>query len=389
MRWLLGMLEEREGRLRRQEVPAADASAGPCLAPSRGSAPSSDVGAGDAAAGGGAGHHHSKGSPLARYSRGGDVRELIRATATALKGRGIQISSDATMVQLSQGHGEGVCLILNELINQELMGRDFHFEHPGWGCQPALDGSGEYLFLEADDLPEEVGGESGSAPGSGERSAGSGEESDAGSSARSSQQCLVESPAAAGPPLLEPVHVAHVDPGAWREELERVKPHLRISMDAANAAGGWRASVGLARGFCQKVKELGPQTFIPDSVRTCSRQWRDELSRLGGHEDSLNARFGERVAAMAQLRSASATETERLAALQASVTAQSDRLASLVQEVEQVKAESNARSETSLDQERLPRLRKALRRLQGDERELRVHVELLQREVFARRTCAA
>ena len=52
----------------------------------------------------------------------------------ALDARGLPLSSETTLAQLRVGHGEGVCLVLNELINQELVRRNFHFGTPDWSA---------------------------------------------------------------------------------------------------------------------------------------------------------------------------------------------------------------------------------------------------------------
>lgn len=141
MQWLLGMLQGRDdraagGRAETVEDSPADVSAGPSNTQgTRGFVAEAEVGAGDAAAGGKLVHPPGASASAAaacaaaarKIRRAGpaskpsheDVVELTRELVVQLKGRGIQISSEATLSQLHQGHGEGVCLILNELINQD------------------------------------------------------------------------------------------------------------------------------------------------------------------------------------------------------------------------------------------------------------------------------
>merc|ERR1719215_1055994 len=114
IRWLLTMREARDAV--NASMPA-DASAGPSAAnPARQRV--SQPGAGDAGAG--PCHVHS-------------ATEIVRQLVLDLEARNIPASSETSVAQLMQGHGEEVCLILNELINQELMLRDFHFEAVSWG----------------------------------------------------------------------------------------------------------------------------------------------------------------------------------------------------------------------------------------------------------------
>jgi len=198
---------------------------------------------------------------------------------------------------------------------------------------------------------------------------------------------VLEAPSAGSSACLEPVCYSHVDADVWREELERVKPLLRVVIDTRGADSGWRCAVGAARRLCREVGELSLPALIPERARTCCRQWREELARLQSQEDRLNSQFREATAKLAQLRDDSASERERLAALQGSVTELSERHASLVQEVERVKAETSSQSDANLDTEQMPRIRKALQQLRAEQQQLDVRVRVLQSELLTRRGC--
>lgn len=386
IRWLLGQVSRREAKGQKEMLEregAADASAGPpCSMASKGVSSSStagtvaeaDAGAGDAAAG--------PGSAKASCSRSkGDSDTLIREVVAELAVRGIQISAEATLAQLQQGYGEGVCLILNELINQELVGRDFHFENPAWGEAPAGDG------VPPDEVDEEV--MDSESEGSEKNAESSSEEFGNELSLGRIETGFMErgQGSSAIPSSLEQVHESNVDPEAWKAEVERVRPHLKMSADLLGPLGGWQGTLSQTRELCMRVDEIVQPGLLPDRIYGCCRQWRRDLDELRCHEDRLNARFSKRATETAQLRAESATETEAIATLQASVTTLSGQLGTVTEELEKQKSEVAGQSEVALDTEKLPNLRKAIQSLRDESRQLELRIGCVQFELTGQQLC--
>jgi len=367
IQWLLGMLRAHE-----DQAPAADASAGPSIAPSRKVPVTSDVGAGDAAAGGGA-PHGPGGLQLGGCGpHKADPAQLVHGIVDDLRGRGIQASSDATLSQLRQGYGESVCIILNELINQELLARDFHFQTPLWGRMPQE----EPVEDVDEEVEEEEGLSEGTAPGEGSAEAGE-EPLDC-----TANSCIIEAPSCRAAPWPEPVHTGQVDTEAWGREVDRVRPLLRLVLGTPDAASGWRSTIMRAKQYSLDVCRRELPSFIHRSMRVCHKRWRDELARLRGHEDSLNAAFSQSIAGLARLHDGAVAERGRLTALQSSITDLSRRLAATVQEADAAKGRLASQQEALHDTERLTCLKAALQRLQREERELGVRVHCLQSEIL-------
>ncbi|CAE8618105.1 unnamed protein product [Polarella glacialis] len=442
LRWLLGMLRHRAQQ--RTQWAAADASAGP--SPTSGGAqppPSgSGVGAGDAAAGGAT-------RPQVHLSTDLDglpASTLIQEMVADLQQQGIQVSCGSTLAQLKRGFGEDVCIILNELINQELLGRDFHFERPSWGAandQKPLDTLEEEVEEELVDshLETSRGGanshsdEEGGAPGE---------------KPRSSQ--------ASG---LEPVHEAPpVDMEAWRQELERARQALGAVGPEYRPGEScdWRAGIAAAARLRGEVASalagLGPLSFAPsgsgsrpsapsrpptlparravslpeisvkersqtkssdpsrreissspwlaEALHTCSARWADELERIRQHEERLGGLLKAKTTSqcisdslvgggsslleeVARLQEQSAVEADRLAVLREAVDARSAELSALEQELDRGKLETQERHDSLDDPSgKLPQLRQALRRLQAEDRQLAVRVSCVQGDLLAR-----
>jgi len=375
IRWLLGQASRREAKCQKEasdRKAAADASAGPPCPVAE-----ADVGAGDAAAG-----RVAASAALGCGSKGDAVvtEILINELVTELAARGIQVSADATLLQLRQGHGEGVCLILNELINQELVALDFHFEQPIWGEGSV--GKGAAAEVPAEEIDEEVmDSESEGSPGS--PSAGCCGELSADLSEDGEDAAVMERPldGIAGVSPYERVHECGVDPEAWRIEAERVRPLLRMSADVLGPLAGWQGTVSKTREYCLRVEELCRPPLLPEGMRSCCRQWRHELDELRCHEDRLNILFSERAAEAGRLRTATAPEAEAVATLQTSIANLSEVLSNVTEEMEKKKSEAVGHTEVALDESKLSSLKKAFQRLRDESRQLELRIGCVQNEL--------
>jgi len=375
IRWLLGQASRREAKCQKEasdRKAAADARAGPPCPVAE-----ADAEAGDAAAG-----RVAASAALGCGSKGDAVvtEILINELVTELAARGIQVSADATLLQLRQGHGEGVCLILNELINQELVALDFHFEQPIWGEGSV--GKGAAAEVPAEEIDEEVmDSESEGSPGS--PSAGCCGELSADLSEDGEDAAVMERPldGIAGVSPYERVHECGVDPEAWRIEAERVRPLLRMSADVLGPLAGWQGTVSKTREYCLRVEELCRPPLLPEGMRSCCRQWRHELDELRCHEDRLNILFSERAAEAGRLRTATAPEAEAVATLQTSIANLSEVLSNVTEEMEKKKSEAVGHTEVALDESKLSSLKKAFQRLRDESRQLELRIGCVQNEL--------
>eukprot|EP00931_Biecheleriopsis_adriatica_P104564 TRINITY_DN79228_c0_g1_i1.p1 TRINITY_DN79228_c0_g1~~TRINITY_DN79228_c0_g1_i1.p1 ORF type:complete len:831 (+),score=203.19 TRINITY_DN79228_c0_g1_i1:149-2641(+) len=411
MRWLLSMLQSRRAQ-GTCEPTAADVSAGPCLAPvaprSAVAAPGA-VGAGDAAAGGSVAHSQAV-DP-------GETTSLIQDLVADLQVIGIQVSGGASMAQLKRGHGEDVCFIINELINQELLGRDFHFEPPAW-ADASLGKSGckasSVREIETDEEFPEDGMQMSDCP------------SDDGSSEAEPDVPEVREG------CLEPVQEAPaLDPEAWAQEVSRAKQAFTAWAPETGASdwqvslaalGQLRCEVRAALTGCQpqplprpsRLLPAGEKEGAPDlqwlerALSACRHHLHEECERLRHHEERL-ARFAESsqsstasegashgaVTELALLRQGGESEAARVAVLRQAVEARSEELASLEADLEKVQAEAQEQ-QNSLDPRgsgvsgtdasgHVQRLRKALRRLREEDQQLAVRVSCLQGDLLRRK----
>merc|ERR1712217_869088 len=187
-------------------------------------------------------------------------------------------------------------------------------------------------------------------------------------------------------PLLDPVHYAEpLEADAWKDELERVIPSLKIVLDVPGRDSEWRSVICMAKRLCEDIENHNWLLTIASGGEICSKKWRDELSRLRSQEELLQSKFTQEIASLTELRTACETERDNLTALRHSIEGLCEKLASNVQELEQVRSDTAVQSDTLQDPDQnVGRLRKSLQRLQDEDRQLNVRIKCLQRETLSR-----
>mmetsp|Transcript_11598 Transcript_11598/g.27036 ORF Transcript_11598/g.27036 Transcript_11598/m.27036 type:complete len:778 (-) Transcript_11598:102-2435(-) len=387
LQWLLTMLKERDAKAAvAASAPesfvaaAADVSAGPCLQrqPSEGrvearpaaitkSFSSSSVGAGDAAAGG---LRRQRSIPERAPPSKADTQELVKGLLPQLAQRGLQISSEATLTQLQQGYGEGVCLVLNELINQELVARNFHFAAPCWMDEQEQD--------DCEDIEEDIA-DGGEAQAEGEHDS---EESVEPEAENVQYGGAISS---TGAPSIEPIHVADVDAQAWAEEVSRVAPSLK-GWKRPGAESDWRHGITMVQEIHKSVLQEGLLTQTPLALEAYSTRLQEELGILGSKEERMNHSTAarEHLKSMQATREQVSESMESIAALQAHVSELSQRDATLEKELEEMKAKTHEHSEAVQESDAVPHLRKACRRLQRESTALAVKLRFVEIEIACR-----
>jgi len=250
-RWLLSLAKLRKDNTGVGDmpgvasIPAADVGAGP-VAPvpvppriPKGSA----TGDGDVAAGGR--YSSSTGTTgKAPIASGGsayraprimieEAPELTAHLAEELHERGLPFTFPSAIDQMRQGWGETVCHILNELINQELVDRNFHFHLPTWHCPQ----SEELEEIEEDEDLE--------CRSEGSQANCSDDEDDGAGGIRETEE--------ASHVALEPVHIAPVDVEAWRSEVQSVAPRLKVMIRSCDSFGGWRGTLKTTTDLARKA----------------------------------------------------------------------------------------------------------------------------------------
>lgn len=69
-------------------------------------------------------------SPTLRYEDIGEAGEVARQILTDVRAFGLKLPESITQGSIKLGYGDGVCFIINDLLNRELIRLDFRFKTP-------------------------------------------------------------------------------------------------------------------------------------------------------------------------------------------------------------------------------------------------------------------
>jgi NIMA (never in mitosis gene a)-related kinase len=100
-------------------------------------------------------------TPFVSSSHLGDAEEIAKHILADVKNFGIKAAETITPITIKPGHGEGVCVIINDLLNRELVRQDYKFQMPvvneGGANLYRAEGLSPDVIEEVDfDMPDEM-----------------------------------------------------------------------------------------------------------------------------------------------------------------------------------------------------------------------------------------
>ena len=167
-------------------------------------------------------------TPFVSSSHLGDSEEVAKHILADVRNFGIKAAETITPITIKLGHGEGVCVIINDLLNRELVRQDYKFQMPVVSENGVnlyrMEGLDADVFEEIDfDMPDEMIWKN--------------EESEIGneeeetlprtSSTGVSDMMIIEKDDEKKEGIIE----TNVDPVHWMAEARRVAPKLKLEYD--------------------------------------------------------------------------------------------------------------------------------------------------------------
>lgn len=92
-------------------------------------------------------------TPFVSSSHIGDPEEVVKQILADVKNFGIKVAESIAPISLKSGYGEGVCVIINDLLNRELVREDYKF------CMPIILENGVNIYKknqDVEEIPEEL-----------------------------------------------------------------------------------------------------------------------------------------------------------------------------------------------------------------------------------------
>ena len=156
---------------------------------------------------------------------------------------------------------------------------------------------------------------------------------------------------------------SNVDRVAWKTELERVGPRLRLAQRRA-AGKEWRAHVDLTRSSAGVIRSTFPPTRA--QLDDLGRAAADASDTLRSKENYINSKFDREKAAYARLREELDALAKRSGASEERVAALSGELAGITDQLDEAKGAMADRGNSMTDTSPLVKIKQALKAIRQE-----------------------
>ena len=156
---------------------------------------------------------------------------------------------------------------------------------------------------------------------------------------------------------------SNVDRVAWKTELERVGPRLRLAQRRA-AGKEWRAHVDLTRASAGVIRSTFPPTRA--QLDDLGRAAADASDTLRSKENYINSKFDREKAAYARLREELDALAKRSGASEERVAALSGELAGITDQLDEAKGAMADRGNSMTDTSPLVKIKQALKAIRQE-----------------------
>ncbi|CEM19672.1 unnamed protein product [Vitrella brassicaformis CCMP3155] len=328
--------------------------------------------------------------------------EALGRLRDELSRRGISMASVGSLSQLSSGYGEQACLVLNEVINQELLRRDFHFSPPSLRAHEAItfpEGPGEATDeegVEHDDMLIVA------CPLSRSEDTDAADQHDAAVIDESLLPLSIRRPPPShcGADVAEDHHdmiETSIEPSAWRQECDRVGDRLNVVLPAGarDGAFGVGGSVEVFMRYAAAAIDASGEA-VRERLEGVSGSLGEELETIRLTEGQMNDDGALRQLAeeATTLRASLATAESDLEAARERVTHLTETLEALSCRHDDLQDAQEQQAESHSSDEAIPRMRDMTNRLRDDIRALDIRIgvasaDLLRHAVERRRGVAS
>jgi len=335
----------------------------------------------------------SPAKPTLEFSYQEDPTRIANQLLADIKKCGIRIPEQLTNAQIKEGHGEGVCYIINDLLNRELIRQDFKFGLPSlYGSENGAED--ELIEDEAfgsdgfDDSPNLIqnmykaktrrfGDEDGT------DQDGNNENDEEGLFTASLRDLGPSGEAGIGHvqqvvrgedlQLLE----NYIDPEAWMTEVARVKEKLKYVVNSANELEEWRyrrervlQSASEIRGYVEDGHTNKQSNFTGDL--------NDQLERIRFGEKRINSLSSDLVSNLDSILQVKKQHYEKLEVLREQVARKIEEFDNMTEAYEQITNEIEDKSTKLSDNSELENIRTVLRNLKTEIRDMNRHIVILK-----------
>lgn len=172
---------------------------------------------------------------------------------------------------------------------------------------------------------------------------------------------------------------SRIDPTAWRMELERVAPRLRITVGAD--AKDWRSHLELAHEHRQEIERAWPEAS--GSLEKLGRELGMSIDKLLTRERFLNEQFEGLMQSYKGVRSQLISLQETYNKKSERVSERNNEMHRLAEQLEEMKRVMDERGSNISDTSPVVRIKTAIKKLQQELGDMEVRIGVVQHQLMS------
>jgi len=295
-----------------------------------------------------------------------DPNEIVSNIVAQLRKTGVH--ADATQSSLLKGSGEDVCQILNTLAQNALKAQRWQWEKP---ILPREEFEAETMLDEAIEVTADTAGDEDEIEDEFDD-----DDDDAFIDVDTVHHGI---PVAAESGTSKELLTAEIDVAAWRTEVERVLPQLKVHIRSNNK--DWRTHVEQMQQYQTSIEGSMATTQI--NLDKLHGEISRTLEKIDSREKYVNKQLDSLIKEFRQHHDKLASTQEKYKQAGVSVNEQTRELATLVDELEAVKTEMDERGNSMTDSAPLVKIKQALIGLKSETAEMGLRIGVLQHTLLS------
>ena len=293
---------------------------------------------------------------------------------TELKALGFATPSYAP-AKLKQGFGEAVCGVLEGLTDLVFERSGYKFQKPAYKEEPEI----QVEVVDEDD--PSLGTAAGGADPTKIDDNVEADDEDVEEEAYITQATPTKPSATAGPAGRsaddaggagddDTLIASNIDPEAWRQEVERVAPQLRVTTVAD--AKDWRSHIEQTHQYYKSIGASFPETKT--ALEKVAFGVEDSVEKLATREKYINHQFENLTSEYRAAREQLATVQEKYNINAEKLAEKTNELARISEQLEAVKTTMEERGETISDTSPLVKIKQAIKTLRAELQQMEVRI---------------
>jgi serine/threonine protein kinase len=317
-------------------------------------------------------------TPLLSYESIGDPEEVAKHILADVKAFGIKAAENITPISIKNGYGEGVCVIINDLLNRELVRQDYKF------CFPEIIESGKNVYKNPNinnEMFEEIDCEfDEQLIWKDAENLFETENLPKSSSTDVSELVFIEKDDDKKEGIIE----SSIDPVEWLEEAKRVAGKLYITMDPTENT--YESRILQIKTVCKTIKSILSDSTLSRFFENKAETIRQEIEKISNGEKKMQKLCESQIQVLKEIADKRLFALKSLTKIRNRVTELCETYENIQNKLERLTKEIEVKTQDLKTSEPINKIRKSLKELRQEVKSLDYTNALSRHQLDAFRT---